>query len=82
MHYLWPGSYLLRVLLDINIITSGLTVFYIILYYRVSSPLAQLYSTSTMERHHFDRAVMIINTQVRAELEYPVLCATDVFRVT
>ncbi|XP_043206376.1 dual 3',5'-cyclic-AMP and -GMP phosphodiesterase 11-like, partial [Amphibalanus amphitrite] len=30
---------------------------------KVSSPLAQLYSTSTMERHHFDRAVMIINTQ-------------------
>ncbi|XP_037079257.1 dual 3',5'-cyclic-AMP and -GMP phosphodiesterase 11-like isoform X2 [Pollicipes pollicipes] len=30
---------------------------------KVSSPLAQLYGTSTMERHHFDRCVMILNTQ-------------------
>jgi len=30
---------------------------------KMSSPLAQLYTTSTMERHHFDRCVMILNTQ-------------------
>ncbi|XP_077546294.1 dual 3',5'-cyclic-AMP and -GMP phosphodiesterase 11-like [Haemaphysalis longicornis] len=28
-----------------------------------SSPLAQLYSTSTMEHHHFDQCVMILNSQ-------------------
>ncbi|XP_076327227.1 dual 3',5'-cyclic-AMP and -GMP phosphodiesterase 11-like isoform X2 [Tachypleus tridentatus] len=27
------------------------------------SPLAQLYSTSTMEHHHFDQCIMILNTQ-------------------
>lgn len=29
---------------------------------RTSSPLAQLYSTSTMEHHHFDQCLMIINS--------------------
>ncbi|KAA0203077.1 hypothetical protein HAZT_HAZT005709 [Hyalella azteca] len=29
---------------------------------RASSPLAQLYSTSTMEHHHFDQSLMILNT--------------------
>ncbi|XP_042148153.1 dual 3',5'-cyclic-AMP and -GMP phosphodiesterase 11 isoform X3 [Ixodes scapularis] len=28
-----------------------------------SSPLAQLYSTSTMEHHHFDQCIMILNSQ-------------------
>lgn len=28
---------------------------------KASSPLAQLYSTSTMEHHHFDQSVMILN---------------------
>ena len=28
------------------------------------SPLAKLYSTSTMEHHHFDHCVMILNTKV------------------
>ncbi|XP_060848793.1 dual 3',5'-cyclic-AMP and -GMP phosphodiesterase 11-like isoform X1 [Rhopalosiphum padi] len=30
---------------------------------KVSSPLAQLYSTSTMEHHHFDQCLMILNSQ-------------------
>ncbi|GAB6024627.1 hypothetical protein CHUAL_009771 [Chamberlinius hualienensis] len=30
---------------------------------KASSPLAQLYSTSTMEHHHFDQCIMILNTQ-------------------
>ncbi|KAG5674252.1 hypothetical protein PVAND_004232 [Polypedilum vanderplanki] len=29
---------------------------------KASSPLAQLYSTSTMEHHHFDQCVMILNS--------------------
>lgn len=29
---------------------------------KTSSPLAQLYSTSVMERHHFDQCLMILNT--------------------
>ncbi|XP_065332643.1 dual 3',5'-cyclic-AMP and -GMP phosphodiesterase 11 isoform X1 [Cloeon dipterum] len=29
---------------------------------RASSPLAQLYSTSTMEHHHFDQCIMILNS--------------------
>lgn len=29
---------------------------------RASSPLAQLYSTSTMEHHHFDQSLMILNS--------------------
>lgn len=29
---------------------------------RASSPLAQLYSTSTMEHHHFDQCLMILNS--------------------
>ncbi|CAG2068474.1 unnamed protein product, partial [Timema podura] len=35
----------------------------IVLPYRASSPLAQLYSTSTMEHHHFDQCIMILNSQ-------------------
>ncbi|KAK9505337.1 hypothetical protein O3M35_009418 [Rhynocoris fuscipes] len=30
---------------------------------KASSPLAQLYSTSTMEHHHFDQCLMILNSQ-------------------
>lgn len=30
--------------------------------FRASSPLAQLYSTSTMEHHHFDQCIMILNS--------------------
>lgn len=29
---------------------------------KTDSPLAVLYSTSTMEHHHFDQCVMILNT--------------------
>lgn len=40
--------------------------FYINVYYKIdfraSSPLAQLYSTSTMEHHHFDQCLMILNS--------------------
>ena len=32
---------------------------------RMGSALAQLYSTSTMEHHHFDHSLMILNSQVR-----------------
>lgn len=35
------------------------------------SPLAELYSTSTMEHHHFDQCIMIISTKVR---HFSVLC--------
>lgn len=34
----------------------------ICLFYRASSPLAQLYSTSTMEHHHFDQCLMILSS--------------------
>jgi cGMP-specific 3',5'-cyclic phosphodiesterase len=30
---------------------------------KVESPLAILYSTSTMEHHHFDQCVMILNSE-------------------
>jgi len=32
------------------------------------SPLAQLYSTSTMEHHHFDQCIMILSTDVSHDL--------------
>lgn len=35
---------------------------------RASSPLAQLYTTSTMERHHFDQCLMILSSQVACAL--------------
>lgn len=38
-------------------------IFIIFKFYRASSPLAQLYSTSTMEHHHFDQCIMILNSQ-------------------
>jgi len=31
---------------------------------KTMSPLAQLYSSSTMEWHHFDYSIMILNTKV------------------
>lgn len=48
------------------IISNGdfLFSFFLFLFYRASSPLAQLYSTSTMEHHHFDQCIMILNSQV------------------
>ena len=36
-----------------------------ILHNRTESPLAQLYGTSTMEHHHFDHCIMILNSEVR-----------------
>lgn len=33
-------------------------------FYRSESPLALLYSTSTMEHHHLDHCVMILNSEV------------------
>ena len=35
------------------------------LFSRADSPIARLYSTSTMEHHHFDQSVMILNSEVR-----------------
>ena len=32
--------------------------------YRSESPLALLYGTSTMEHHHFDQCIMILNGEV------------------
>ena len=32
-------------------------------YFRIDSPLARLYSTSTMEHHHFDHCTMILHSQ-------------------
>lgn len=45
--------------------------------YRASSPLAQLYSTSTMEHHHFDQCLMILNSpgnQILANLSSDDYC--------
>ena len=36
----------------------------LLLVLRSASPLAQLYSTSTMEHHHFDQCIMILNSPV------------------
>lgn len=38
--------------------------FYSLLLLRTDSPLAILYSTSTMEHHHLDHCIMILNSQV------------------
>ena len=35
---------------------------------RTMSPLAELYSTSTMEHHHFDQCIMILSTKVTPTL--------------
>lgn len=32
--------------------------------FRSATPLAQLYTTSTMEHHHFDQCIMILSGQV------------------
>ncbi len=40
---------------------------YLIYSYRSGSVLAQLYSTSTMEHHHFDHCIMILNSEVRLQ---------------
>uniref|UniRef100_A0A1A9W0L3 Phosphodiesterase n=1 Tax=Glossina brevipalpis TaxID=37001 RepID=A0A1A9W0L3_9MUSC len=44
---------------------------------KASSPLAQLYSTSTMEHHHFDQCLMILNSpgnQILANLSSEDYC--------
>ncbi|XP_070132850.1 dual 3',5'-cyclic-AMP and -GMP phosphodiesterase 11 isoform X2 [Drosophila bipectinata] len=44
---------------------------------KASSPLAQLYSTSTMEHHHFDQCLMILNSpgnQILANLSSDDYC--------
>lgn len=45
---------------QIQLVLLSSTVFFLM--YRASSPLAQLYSTSTMEHHHFDQCIMILNS--------------------
>lgn len=45
-------------------VNSELLLFKGMYFFRASSPLAQLYSTSTMEHHHFDQCIMILNSQV------------------
>ena len=48
----WPSSYLSRVV-------------YIFTFLRTSSALSQLYGTkATLEQHHFNHAVMILNSEV------------------
>ena len=37
---------------------------------RVGSPIARLYSTSTMEHHHFDQCVMILNSDVSLQIPF------------
>jgi hypothetical protein len=44
---------------------------------RASSPLARLYSTSTMEHHHFDQCIMILNSQVNFQC-FTCLCMQGV----
>lgn len=43
----------------LNAVLSDENIFFL---HRASSPLAQLYSTSTMEHHHFDQCLMILNS--------------------
>lgn len=46
---------------------------------KTTSPLAILYTTSTMEHHHFDQCIMILNSegnnifQVSEKLEYEII---------
>ena len=40
--------------------------------FRTMSPLAQLYSTSVLEHHHFDQCIMILNTKVNTFCIIPV----------
>lgn len=39
-------------------------IFIFFLSFRTMSPLAELYSTSTLEHHHFDQCIMILSTEV------------------
>ena len=34
-----------------------------VFFFRIDSPLARLYSTSTMEHHHFDHCLMILHSE-------------------
>ncbi len=38
--------------------------------FRSDSPLATLYSTSTMEHHHFDQCIMILSSEVGIKIRY------------
>ena len=33
-------------------------------FHRIQSPLAKLYTTSTMEHHHFNQCIMILHSNV------------------
>lgn len=46
-----------------SIVTNFINKRGIFFFLRASSPLAQLYSTSTMEHHHFDQCLMILSSQ-------------------
>lgn len=54
-------SHYSMLLSESNNFLSNNSVFFL---FRTESPLAQLYSTSTMEHHHFDQCLMILNTKV------------------
>ena len=41
---------------------------------RIDSPLVQLYGTSTMEHHHLDHCIMILNSEVCVRSHDSVLC--------
>jgi len=43
-------------------------VCFVFVSYRTMSPLAELYSTSTLEHHHFDQCIMILSTEVSGVL--------------
>lgn len=61
LHAFWWYLYFYWYLIFVNcqlLLNKGMYFF------RASSPLAQLYSTSTMEHHHFDQCIMILNSQV------------------
>ena len=44
---------------------------------RTDSPLAKLYTTSTLEHHHFNHAVIILSTEVSVSLALQVLHTTE-----
>lgn len=57
----------------LHIITSKscINTVFAIFVLRTSSALAQLYGTkATLEHHHFNHAVMILNSEVQRELTY------------
>ena len=44
--------------------TTHLVEFFCVVVRRTDSPLAKLYTTSTLEHHHFNHAVIILSTEV------------------